>query len=128
MKWQVNVEVHYPEIGLVSAISCHATDSLALQRSPFFLTYTMLLCKDVSCLPVPLVKGQIPFVQSESWSHMNLQDRGVFKSDGDGTVPLISTGLMCYKGWRTQRLNPANISIVSREYVHQPSTAFKDLR
>ena len=123
MKWQVNVEVHFPEIGLVSAISCHATDSLALQRSPISCCYA-----DVSCLPVLLVKCQIPFVQSESWSYMNLQDRRVFKSDGDGTVPLISTGLMCYKGWRTQRLNPANISIVSREYVHQPSTAFKDLR
>ena len=49
-------------------------------------------------------------------------------SDGDGTVPLISTGLMCYKGWRTKRLNPANIPIVSREYVHKPTSAFKDLR
>ena len=75
-----------------------------------------------------LVKCKIPSVQSDSWCHIILQDRGVRKSDGDGTVPLISTGLMCYKGWRTQRLNPANIPIVSREYVHQPSTAFKDLR
>ena len=49
-------------------------------------------------------------------------------SDGDGTVPIISTGLMCYKGWRTKRLNPSNIPIVSREYVHQPTSAFKDLR
>ena len=57
-----------------------------------------------------------------------LQERGVRSSDGDGTVPVISTGLMCYKGWRTKRLNPANIPIVSREYVHQPSSAFKDMR
>lgn len=54
--------------------------------------------------------------------------RGVRTSDGDGTVPVISTGLMCYKGWRTKRLNPANIPIVSREYVHRPTSAFKDLR
>ncbi|KAL0043739.1 hypothetical protein WJX82_004801 [Trebouxia sp. C0006] len=53
---------------------------------------------------------------------------GVRLSDGDGTVPIISTGLMCYKGWRTKRLNPSNIPIVSREYVHQPTSAFKDLR
>ncbi|KAL3135758.1 hypothetical protein ABBQ32_007321 [Trebouxia sp. C0010 RCD-2024] len=55
-------------------------------------------------------------------------ERGVRTSDGDGTVPLVSTGLMCHKGWRTKRLNPANIPIVSREYIHQPSTVFKDLR
>ena len=49
-------------------------------------------------------------------------------SDGDGTVPVISTGLMCYKGWRGTKLNPSNIPIVSREYRHQPTNAFKDLR
>ena len=27
MKWKVNVEVHDPEIGLVSALSCHRTGS-----------------------------------------------------------------------------------------------------
>lgn len=57
-----------------------------------------------------------------------VQERGVRTSDGDGTVPVISTGLMCYKGWRTNRLNPANIPIVSREYVNRPTSAFKDLR
>lgn len=49
-------------------------------------------------------------------------------SDGDGTVPLISTGLMCIKGWRGTKLNPSNIPIISREYKHQPSNMFKDLR
>lgn len=92
----------------------------------------LLFMKMSGCIwpqaPIALVKCQIPYVQSNSWLYMILQERGVLKSDGDGTVPLISTGLMCYKGWRTQRLNPANIPIVSREYVHQPSTAFKDLR
>lgn len=43
-------------------------------------------------------------------------------------MPLISTGLMCYRGWRGTPLNPSNIPIVSREYMHQPSNAFKDLR
>ena len=57
-----------------------------------------------------------------------VQAKGVRTSDGDGTVPLISTGLMCYKGWRTKRLNPAGIPIISREYTHNPTTAFKDLR
>ena len=50
-------------------------------------------------------------------------------SDGDGTVPIISTGLMCYKGWRNnKKLNPASIPIVSREYLHQPSKSYLDLR
>lgn len=57
-----------------------------------------------------------------------VQERGVRTSDGDGTVPLISTGLMCYKGWRGTKLNPSNIPIVSREYKHQPSNMFVDLR
>ena len=58
-----------------------------------------------------------------------LQDKGVQNADGDGTVPIISTGLMCYKGWRNnKKLNPASIPIVSREYLHQPSKSYLDLR
>ena len=58
-----------------------------------------------------------------------LQDKGVQNADGDGTVPIISTGLMCYKGWRNnKKLNPAGIPIVSREYLHQPSKSYLDLR
>lgn len=68
------------------------------------------------------------FYRIDSLLFMLFQERGVRTSDGDGTVPLVSTGLMCHKGWRTKRLNPANIPIVSREYIHQPSTVFKDLR
>eukprot|EP00891_Asterochloris_glomerata_P002292 jgi/Astpho2/2292/e_gw1.00040.193.1_t len=63
------------------------------------------------------------------WATLLLQDKGVQNSDGDGTVPIISTGLMCYKGWRNnKKLNPASIPIVSREYLHQPSKSYLDLR
>lgn len=34
--------------------------------------------------------------------------------EGDLTVPLLSLGAMCRGGWRTQRLNPANIPVVTR--------------
>ncbi|EIE21902.1 Lecithin:cholesterol acyltransferase [Coccomyxa subellipsoidea C-169] len=53
---------------------------------------------------------------------------GVRTSDGDGTVPLISTGVMCHKHWREKQLNPAGIRVVSREYLHEPVAAYKDLR
>lgn len=57
-----------------------------------------------------------------------MQEHGVANSDGDGTVPIISTGVMCYKGWRGPKLNPGGMRIVSREYIHQPSRDFRDLR
>ena len=52
-------------------------------------------------------------------------DRGVRTSDGDGTVPLLSLGTLCRQQWRTHRslptpLNPAKISVVTREYRHEP--------
>ncbi len=57
-------------------------------------------------------------------------ESGVMTTDGDGTVPLLSLGLLCQhpQGWRGARLNPAGISIVCREYPHQPSTALLDPR
>jgi phospholipid:diacylglycerol acyltransferase len=49
-------------------------------------------------------------------------------TDGDGTVPLVSLGLLCRKGWKTKRLNPAGIKVVSREYKHVALPVYKDLR
>ncbi|KAF5843873.1 Lecithin:cholesterol acyltransferase-domain-containing protein, partial [Dunaliella salina] len=46
-------------------------------------------------------------------------DSGIqMQEDGDVTVPLTSLGLMCHRGWRSKRLNPAGMRIVSREYKH----------
>lgn len=53
---------------------------------------------------------------------------GVRTSDGDGTVPLISTGVMCQKHWREEQLNPHGIRVVSREYPHEPVAPYRDLR
>ncbi len=55
-------------------------------------------------------------------------DRGVRTSDGDGTVPLISTGALCAKHWREAPLNPSGLRVVSREYNHDPVALYKDLR
>jgi len=54
-------------------------------------------------------------------------ENGVRVSDGDGTVPLISLGTLCARHWRADaktekksRLNPANLSVVTREARHSP--------
>ena len=67
--------------------------------------------------------------------HATLEDEpkgiemGMMFTDGDGTVPLISTGLMCKhpQGYRGKRLNPAGIRMVNREYPHKPVAAL-DMR
>lgn len=47
-------------------------------------------------------------------------DHGVTMGEGDGTVPLLSNGYMCAKGWRLKRFNPANVSIKVYEMPHEP--------
>ncbi len=57
-----------------------------------------------------------------------VQDMGVQTADGDGTVPLISLGLMCHKGWRSAALNPGGMRVVTREFKHQPVSVYRDVR
>ncbi|XP_065850520.1 phospholipid:diacylglycerol acyltransferase 1-like [Euphorbia lathyris] len=46
---------------------------------------------------------------------------GVFSVNGDETVPVLSAGFMCAKGWRGKtRFNPSGISTFIREYNHAP--------
>ncbi|KAL6972675.1 Phospholipid:diacylglycerol acyltransferase 1 [Sarracenia purpurea var. burkii] len=46
---------------------------------------------------------------------------GVFTVDGDETVPVLSAGFMCAKGWRGKtRFNPSEIRTYNREYNHAP--------
>ncbi|KAL3532669.1 hypothetical protein ACH5RR_006190 [Cinchona calisaya] len=46
---------------------------------------------------------------------------GVFSVDGDETVPILSAGFMCAKGWRGKtRFNPSGIRTYIREYNHAP--------
>ncbi|EPY54035.1 phospholipid-diacylglycerol acyltransferase Plh1 [Schizosaccharomyces cryophilus OY26] len=53
-------------------------------------------------------------------------ESGIVMDDGDGTLPLMALGFVCNKAWRTERFNPANISVVNYELRHDPA-AF-DLR
>ncbi|GFZ46798.1 Phospholipid:diacylglycerol acyltransferase [Saitozyma sp. JCM 24511] len=62
------------------------------------------------------VKGSIPEVRS-----------GVKFGDGDGTIPVISLGSMCVKGWKGKtKWNPAGIEVITQEYKHSPESL--DLR
>ncbi|XP_057968889.1 phospholipid:diacylglycerol acyltransferase 1-like [Malania oleifera] len=46
---------------------------------------------------------------------------GVFLVNGDETVPVLSAGFMCAKGWRGKtRFNPSGIRTYVREYDHAP--------
>ncbi|KAI4355493.1 hypothetical protein L6164_004259 [Bauhinia variegata] len=46
---------------------------------------------------------------------------GVHTVDGDETVPVLSAGFMCAKGWRGKtRFNPSGIRTYVREYDHSP--------
>jgi phospholipid:diacylglycerol acyltransferase len=50
-------------------------------------------------------------------------NNGVFEDDGDGTVPTASLDYMCgEKGWKHNlKLNPANMTIITRKYRHDSS-------
>ncbi|XWS16188.1 hypothetical protein CRYUN_Cryun34aG0063600 [Craigia yunnanensis] len=48
---------------------------------------------------------------------------GVYSVDGDETVPVLSAGFLCAKGWRGKtRFNPSGIRTYIREYSHSPPT------
>ncbi|EKX47055.1 hypothetical protein GUITHDRAFT_159571 [Guillardia theta CCMP2712] len=53
---------------------------------------------------------------------------GIIRGHGDGSVPLLSLGFMCQRGWKTRHWNPAGSKTVIREYVHEPSSNFIDMR
>lgn len=55
-------------------------------------------------------------------------ERGVYTTDGDGTVPILSSGYMGYKAWRMPLHNPHGVKSVVREYVHTPNPSVIQLR
>ncbi|KAK4602528.1 hypothetical protein RGQ29_011539 [Quercus rubra] len=66
----------------------------------------------------------IPFqidTSAEGGSEDSCLKGGVFSVDGDETVPVLSSGFMCAKGWRGKtRFNPSGIHTYIREYNHAP--------
>ena len=47
-------------------------------------------------------------------------NHGVIMGEGDGTVPLLSNGFMCAKGWRINRYNPGGVKVKVYEMPHEP--------
>lgn len=67
-------------------------------------------------------------IATDSSNTSTFMDSGVRKGDGDGTVPLVSLGLMCRKGWKTKKLNPCGIQIVTHELKHDAVPMYQDPR
>lgn len=54
---------------------------------------------------------------------------GVQFVDGDESVPVLSAGFMCAKGWRGRtRFNPSGISTYIREFKHKASASLLEGR
>ncbi|KAF5816923.1 putative transferase [Helianthus annuus] len=70
----------------------------------------------------------IPFQIDNAAGDTGLKD-GVYTVDGDETVPALSAGFMCAKGWRGKtRFNPSGIKTYVREYPHNPPSNFLEGR
>ncbi|CAN1168777.1 Phospholipid:diacylglycerol acyltransferase 1 [Linum perenne] len=69
----------------------------------------------------PAGECYIPFQIDTSADDDNCLKDGVYTTDGDETVPVLSAGYMCAKGWRGKtRFNPSGIRTYNREYDHSP--------
>ncbi|XP_059300394.1 putative phospholipid:diacylglycerol acyltransferase 2 [Lycium ferocissimum] len=76
------------------------------------------------CKSIPL---QIDI--SADGSHNGCLSGGVNFVDGDESVPVVSAGFMCAKGWRGKtRFNPSGIATYVREYQHKPPASLLEGR
>ncbi|XP_058108548.1 phospholipid:diacylglycerol acyltransferase 1 isoform X2 [Magnolia sinica] len=74
----------------------------------------------------------IPFqidTSAEGGNEDSCLQGGVYSVNGDETVPVLSAGFMCAKGWRGKtRFNPSGIPTYIREYDHAPPANFLEGR
>lgn len=72
----------------------------------------------------PTPDCHIPFqidTSADGETEGNCLKGGVYTVDGDETVPVLSSGFMCAKGWRGKtRFNPSGSKTHIREYDHAP--------
>ncbi|TMW59719.1 hypothetical protein Poli38472_004788 [Pythium oligandrum] len=73
-------------------------------------------------------KSTVPFVLNTDYDDLPWVKAGIRYTDGDGTVPLISLGYMCARGWRSKTYNPSGMEIRTREYKHDPVSLIYDPR
>lgn len=72
----------------------------------------------------PFSECNIPFQidsSAEGGHGQSCLQGGVYSVNGDETVPVLSAGYMCAKGWRGKtRFNPSGIKTYIREFDHAP--------
>ncbi|CAL9248233.1 unnamed protein product [Arabidopsis halleri] len=75
-------------------------------------------------------KSSIPFRIDRSVDGDDVCLKGGTRfSDGDESVPVISAGFMCAKGWRGKtRFNPSGMETFVREYKHKPPGSLLESR
>lgn len=67
--------------------------------------------------------GDVAFLIDRSETDGKWLINGVRLVDGDGTVPLLSLGYLCARGWRRSKaLNPSGVRVTCREYQHQTAS------
>ncbi|KZV20755.1 phospholipid:diacylglycerol acyltransferase 1-like [Dorcoceras hygrometricum] len=80
----------------------------------------------------PVAECYIPFqidTSAEGGEEGPCLKGGVYSVDGDETVPVLSAGFMCAKGWRGKtRFNPSGIRTFVREYNHAPPSTLLEGR
>ena len=54
--------------------------------------------------------------------------KGIYHSDGDGTVPLISLGIMSTNIWKKTEYNSSGMKIITKEFKHEPSLSVTEFR
>ena len=71
--------------------------------------------------------GSVPDGKPAKPRGFMIEPDGVLTGDGDGTVPLVSLGYLCVKGWRDERLNlnPGRAPVVVREFSHAEASGFR---
>ncbi|KAF3639745.1 Phospholipid:diacylglycerol acyltransferase 1 [Capsicum annuum] len=87
-------------------------------------SYVYKMSPSDRCKSIPL---QID--TSADGSHNGCLSGGVYFVDGDDSVPVLSAGFMCAKGWRGKtRFNPSGIASYVREYQHKPPSSLLEGR
>ncbi|KAJ0969203.1 hypothetical protein J5N97_022080 [Dioscorea zingiberensis] len=108
--WSNPLETKLPDAPEME-IYCYYGVGIPTERS-----YVYKLSQSSKC-------NNIPF-QIDSSVDGNERDclrGGVYFVDGDESVPSISAGFMCAKGWRGKtRFNPSGLPTYVREYWHRP--------
>ena len=73
-------------------------------------------------------RPEIPYVLDTDYNVPPWVRSGVRYTEGDGSVPLLSLGYMCSHGWKSQALNPSNVTLIVREFRHTPVSMLNDPR